>query len=89
MCLMFCPLICRAFSSFLTFYTSILTSPFCFDNILWFCVRIKIMCVSVPCMCTFVCIHMCVRSEVSIQCHSLSLSNLVFEAGSPAEPRAH
>lgn len=89
MCLAFCPLICRAFSSFLTFYTSILTSPVCLDNILCFSVRTKVVCVSVPCVCAFVCMHKCVRSEVSIQCHSLSLSNSVFEAGSPAEHRAH
>lgn len=89
MCLAFCPLICLAFSSFLTFYTSILTSPVCLDNILCFSVRTKVVCVSVPCVCAFVCMHKCVRSEVSIQCHSLALSNSVFEAGSPAEHRAH
>lgn len=73
MCLVFCPLIYRAFSSFLTFYTGILTSPVCLDNILCFSVRTKVVYVSVPCVCTFVCMHMCVRSEVSIQCHSVAL----------------
>lgn len=45
------------------------------------------------CMCAHgfacMCVHIRVRSEVSVVCHSPSVSTLVFKTGVLTEPRAH